>query len=263
MANHRRPSLRWPWKTRARNERAISQHSEHSERSARTSTLARRVGATLRGLATTLVGHDHAHHTSHTGLARSRVGVLAALGTGALMALVLAAELVIYRATSSLALLADAVHNLGDALTALPVTAALLTRRVAWERRAGRLVALVILASALYAATEATIRLRQPADPRQLCALALAGAIGMLGNWIAAEIRTRLGRRISSPALIADGEHARADALLSIGVLLSAGATWLGAPALDAIIGLAFAAWTAWIAAHTWTSLHPDDHDPS
>src|SRR5579862_7514991 len=239
MAHISRPSQRWPWKTPERAGRATS-HEPHERvrRRARLTALARRGLDGLRRLAHQLAHHDHAHPGSHADIARSRLGVLAALGSAAPLALVLVAELAIYTTSDSVALLADAVHNLGDILTALPVAAAILAHSHGWERRTGRLVALVVFGSALYAGCEAIARFIAPNDAHHTAALAAAAVIGILGNWVAAETRARVGHRINSPALIADAQHARADAILSVGVLLSASATWLGAPILDPIIGL-------------------------
>jgi divalent metal cation (Fe/Co/Zn/Cd) transporter len=70
----------------------------------------------------------------------------------------------------------------------------------------------------------------------------------VIGNAIAARLR-----RLNSPALIADGQHARSDAIVSSGVVLSAIVVALGAPVADPIIGLAI---TALILRITWQSWH-------
>jgi len=88
------------------------------------------------------------------------------------------------------------------------------------ERYAGLAVVLAIFVSACVAGYEAVDRLIDPRDVEHLGALAIAGAVGFAGNWIAAIIRSRAGRRLDSPALVADGAHARADAYLSLGVIL-------------------------------------------
>jgi divalent metal cation (Fe/Co/Zn/Cd) transporter len=85
---------------------------------------------------------------------------------------------------------------------------------------------------------EAVMRLVHSAAPTHLAILAAAGAIGYAGNFIAARIRTAAGRSLASPALIADGEHARADAYVSLAVIASAAVVALGAPVADPIIGL-------------------------
>jgi divalent metal cation (Fe/Co/Zn/Cd) transporter len=88
------------------------------------------------------------------------------------------------------------------------------------------------------AGVEAVDRLLHPHTPGHLPALALAGAAGFAGNWVAAIVRTRAGRRLASPALIADGDHARADAYVSLAVVASALVVALGAPVADPLIGL-------------------------
>ena len=95
------------------------------------------------------------------------------------------------------------------------------------------------------------MRIVNPEAPDQLLALAFAGAIGFLGNLAAAYIRTRAGRRLDSPALVADGHHARADAFVSLGVILSAIVVALGFDVGDPLIALVI---TAVILRITWQS---------
>ena len=115
----------------------------------------------------------------------------------------------IYTATGSIALLADLIHNAGDALTAVPLAIAFLLRSERAERGAGIAVVLTILASAITAGVFAIERIIHPLTPEHLLALALAGVIGVIGNGIAARVRLSGGRRLNSAALIADGDHAR------------------------------------------------------
>jgi cation diffusion facilitator family transporter len=157
----------------------------------------------------------------------------------------------IYVATDSVALLADLIHNAGDALTAVPLAAAFMLRSQRAERGAGIVVVLAILASAITAGVLAVERIIDPLAPEHLPALALAGAAGVVGNAIAARIRLAGGRRLDSPALTADGHHARSDAIVSLGVVLSAAAVALGAPIADPLVGLAI---TALILRITWQS---------
>ena len=110
---------------------------------------------------------------------------------------------------------------------------------------------LAILVSACVAGYEAILRLVEPRDIEHLGALAAAGAFGFAGNWIAAGIRSRAGRRLDSPALVADGNHARADAYVSLAVVASAAVVAAGVPIADPLIGLAI---TAVILRITWTS---------
>src|SRR5262249_19558225 len=138
-----------------------------------------------------------------------------------------------------------------DALTAVPLGAAFLLRSERAERGAGLFVVLTILVSAIVAGAFAIERIVNPLQPEHLPALALAGAVGMVGNAIAARVRLQGGRRLDSPALLADGQHARSDAIVSAGVVVSAGAVALGAPIVDPIIGLAI---TLIIVRITWQS---------
>jgi cation diffusion facilitator family transporter len=157
---------------------------------------------------------------------------LAVLGLAAL------AQTVIFVASGSIALLADLIHNFGDASTAIPLGIAFLLRSERAERIAGLFVVAAIFVSACVAGAEAISRLIHPETPTHLWALAGAGGIGYVGNWIAAQIRTRAGHSLDSPALIADGNHARADAYVSLAVIASAIVVALGLPIADPLIGL-------------------------
>ena len=171
---------------------------------------------------------------------------LAVLGVTAL------AQVVVFALSGSIALLADLIHNFGDALTALPLGIAFALRSGVAERRAGLAVVAAIFVSACVAGVEAVVRLVHPSAPTHLPVLALAGAIGFAGNFIAARIRTSTGRRLQSAALIADGEHARADAYVSLAVIASACVVALGLPIADPLIGLLICAvilritWQSW-----------------
>ena len=197
-------------------------------------------------------GHGHSHGLVDPSIKRSREGVRVVLVSLGLLAVTATAQAGIYIATSSVALLADLIHNAGDALTAIPLGAAFLLRSDPAERGAGFAVVLTILASALTAGVFAILRIVHPLAPTHLLALGLAGAIGVIGNAIAARVRLSGGRRLESPALIADGNHARSDAIVSAGVILSAIVVALGAPIADPIIGLLI---TALILRITWESL--------
>ena len=107
---------------------------------------------------------------------------------------------------------------------------------------------------------EAVARLIAPADVDHLGALAAAGAIGFAGNWIAAVIRTRAGRRLDSPALIADGAHARADAYVSLAVIASAAVVAIGLPIADPLIGLAITLVILRITWHSWRTVRGHTH---
>jgi divalent metal cation (Fe/Co/Zn/Cd) transporter len=208
-------------------------------------------------------GQDHAHeHGGEQGhshglidesIKRSREGIRAVSLSLAVLGVAALAQTVIYLASGSVALLADLIHNFGDALTAVPLGIAFALHSHVAERRAGLAVVAAIFASACVAGVEAVMRLIHPSAPTHLAVLALAGGVGFAANLIAARIRLGAGRRLNSPALIADGHHAHADAYVSLAVIASALAVSLGAQVADPIIGLAI---TAVILRITWQSWH-------
>ena len=110
------------------------------------------------------------------------------------------------------------------------------------------------------AGVEAVARLIAPDAPSHLWALALAGAIGYAGNLVAARIRSRAGRRLDSPALVADGDHARADAYVSLGVVASAAVVALGVPVADPLIGLAITLVILRITWQSWRTVRGHQH---
>jgi cation diffusion facilitator family transporter len=177
------------------------------------------------------------------------------------------AQAAVFVLTGSVALLADLIHNFGDALTAIPLGIAFLLRSFKAEKRAGYFVVATIFVSACVALWQTIERLVDPQELHHLWPLAAAGIIGFVGNETAAQIRTRAGRRLASPALIADGAHARTDALVSLSVVASAIVVALGLDAGDPLIGLVI---TLVILRITWQSLltvradpgeHDHDHD--
>jgi cation diffusion facilitator family transporter len=195
--------------------------------------------------------HAHSHGFVDDSVKRSREGVRAVTVSLAVLGCAALAQTIVFVLSGSVALLADLIHNFGDAMTALPLGAAFLLRSARAERLAGLAVVLAIFGSACVAGIEAVDRLINPAAPDHLGALAAAGAIGYAGNWVAAEVRTRAGRRLESAALVADGAHARADAYVSLGVIASAALVALGFSAGDPLVGLAI---TLVILRITWQS---------
>jgi cation diffusion facilitator family transporter len=195
--------------------------------------------------------HGHSHGLVDASIRRSREGLRAVTFSLGVLTATALAQVAVFLATESVALLADLIHNFGDAATAVPLGIAFALRSERAERYAGLAVVLAIFISACVAGYEAFERLVDPDAPDQLLALALAGVIGFGGNLVAAAIRTRAGRRLDSPALVADGDHARVDALVSLGVTLSAGAVALGLEVADPLIALAI---TAVILRITWQS---------
>jgi cation diffusion facilitator family transporter len=195
--------------------------------------------------------HAHSHGLVDESITRSREGVRAVSLALLVLALTAAAQALIFVASGSVALLADLIHNVGDASTAIPLGVAFALRSARAERWAGLAVVAAIFASACVAGYEALDRLIDPRDVEALGALAGAGVIGFAGNWLAAAIRTRAGRRLESPALIADGAHARADAYVSLAVVASAVGVAGGLQAADPLIGLGI---TVVILRITWAS---------
>jgi cation diffusion facilitator family transporter len=191
------------------------------------------------------------HGLADRSIVRSRAGVRAVAISLGVLGLTAAIQAFIFVASGSVALLADLIHNAGDALTAVPLGIAFYFRSERGEQAAGYFVVLAIFVSACVALYETIDRLIHPRELEQLWLLAAAGVIGFLGNEIAARVRLRAGHRLDSPALVADGNHARIDAFVSLGVVLSAGLVGLGLERADPIIGLAI---TLVILRITWDS---------
>jgi cation diffusion facilitator family transporter len=208
--------------------------------------------------------HGHAHRHSHglvdPSIRRSRAGMRAVAWALAVLGVAAAAQALVFTLSGSVALLADLIHNAGDALTAVPLGIAFLLRSERAERVAGLFVVGAILVSACVAGFEAVDRLLHRQPPTHLPALAMAGAIGFAGNWAAALVRTRAGRRLDSPALVADGNHARADAWVSLAVVASAAVVALGAPVADPLIGLAITLVILRITWQSWRTIRGHEH---
>lgn len=151
--------------------------------------------------------------------------------------------------SGSVALLADTIHNFGDAVTAIPLWIAFRLARWKPNRRftygygrvedlAGVIIVLIILSSAIVAGYESINRLLHPQKVEYLWAVIAGSVIGFVGNEMVALFRIKVGKEIGSAALIADGHHARVDGLTSLAVLFGAGGVWLGYPLTDPLIGL-------------------------
>jgi len=203
--------------------------------------------------------HGHSHGLVDASIKRSRAGLRAVLVSLVVLLATAIAQIAVFVATGSVALLADLIHNVGDALTAVPLGAAFLLRSSRAEKGAGYFVVATIFFSACVALVESVDRLLHPQDIHHLLALGVAGAIGFLGNEVAAFVRLRAGRRLHSPALIADGYHARTDGLVSLAVVASAVAVAIGAQVADPIIGLVI---TLVILRITWQSFQTVRADP-
>src|SRR6266545_448660 len=197
-------------------------------------------------------GHAHTHGVVDPSITRSKAGIRAVSISLAVLTLTAAVQTLIYARTLSVALLADLIHNFGDASTAIPLGLAFFLRSARGERLAGLAVVLAIFASACVALVQTILRFIHPHTLNHLSWLAAAGVIGFVGNEIAAQIRTRAGKRLNSPALVADGNHARVDGFVSLGVIASAAVVALGVPVADPVIGLAI---TLVILHITWDAL--------
>jgi cation diffusion facilitator family transporter len=183
-------------------------------------------------------GHGHSHGLVDRSIVRSRAGVRAVGKSLLVLGLTAGAQVAIFALCGSVALLADLIHNFGDALTALPLGIAFFLRSFRGEKLAGLAIVLAIFVSACVALYETIMRFIEPQQLTHLWALAGAGALGFIGNEIAARVRLGAGQRLSSASLIADGNHARIDGFVSLGVVGSAAFVALGAELADPIIGL-------------------------
>ena len=208
----------------------------------------------LHGLAERLpLGHSHEGHGHDEGpdeaLESSEEGIRALKAS--LIALMLTALLqaVIVAFSGSVALLADTIHNFGDALTAVPLWIAFaLARRPATrsytygygraEDLAGVAIVGVIFFSACVAGYESVLKLVHGSEVSNVGWVATAAIVGFVGNELVARFRISVGKRIGSAALVADGQHARTDGFTSLAVLLGAFGVWLGYPIVDPIVGL-------------------------
>lgn len=198
-------------------------------------------------------GHCHTHGAidrvvmgSSRGIWATKISLVALTATAAM-------QVVIVILTGSVALLADTIHNFGDAATALPLWAAFsLARRRPTHRftyglgraedLAGLLVVVIILVSGVLAGYASITRLFDPPEINYVGAVVGAAIAGFIGNELVALFRMRVGREIGSAALVADGLHARVDGLTSLAVLGGAIGVWLGAPLADPIVGLVITA---------------------
>jgi Co/Zn/Cd efflux system component len=203
-------------------------------------------------------GHDHGHTHGlvDRSIVQSRDGVYTVSISLAVLTAAAAVQTVIFVSTGSVALLADLIHNYGDGLTAVPLGIAFYLRSARGERLAGLAVVAAILISALVALYETIDRLIHPQQLTHLWVLAAAGVVGFIGNEIAARVRLRGGARLDSPALIADGNHARIDGFVSLGVVASAMVVGLGVRIADPLIGLAITATILKITWDSWQTIH-------
>jgi len=194
----------------------------------------------------------HSHDTADkidSALETSREGLRALWISLAILGVTAVAQAIVVVFTGSVALLGDTLHNFADALTAVPLAIAfLLGRRVATrsytygfgraEDLAGVAIVVTIFASAALAGWQAIDRLLNPAPVNHLAVVAIAGVLGFIGNEWVAQFRIRVGRKIGSAALVADGLHARTDGFTSLAVVLGAGGVAIGWQWADPVVGL-------------------------
>jgi cation diffusion facilitator family transporter len=194
-------------------------------------------------------GHGHTHGVMDPSIATTERGIWAIKWSFIGLAVTALLQMLVVWLSGSVALLADTIHNVGDASTAIPLYVAFwFARRKPTEKftygygrvedLAGVIVVGLILFSAIVAGYQAIDRLINPQEIAFLAAVAAAGVVGFLGNEVVAVFRIRVGREIGSAALIADGYHARVDGLTSLAVVLGALGVWLGFPLADPIVGL-------------------------
>ncbi len=197
--------------------------------------------------------HEHVHGAIDPTLLSTERGIWAVKWSfvGLMITAVLQVIIVFY--TGSVALLADTIHNFGDASTAIPLWIAFRLAQLRPSKRfpygygkvedlAGVMVVLLILFSAVVAGYQSIERILDPQPVRYIGVIAGAAIVGFLGNELVAIFRIRVGKEIHSAALIADGYHARVDGFTSLAVLGSVIGIWLGFPLADPIIGLAITA---------------------
>jgi len=198
-------------------------------------------------------GHGHAHGIIDPSIVSTARGLWALKWSFVGLMVTALLQAVVVTLSGSVALLADTIHNFGDAATALPLGIAFVLARRAPTRRfpyglgrvedvAGLLIVLTIFASAGVAAYQSVVRLLHPDPVTHLGAVIAASLVGFLGNEAVAIFRIRVGRQIGSAALIADGQHARADGWTSLAVLVGAAGVWMDYPLADPIVGLLISA---------------------
>lgn len=194
--------------------------------------------------------HGHTHGVIDPSITTTRRGIWAVSWSFAALMVTALLQVFVVVISGSVALLADTIHNFGDAATAIPLYIAFAFARLRPNERysygygrvedlAGAVIVFIILFSAIVAGYESVDRLLHPRPVGYLGAVAAASVIGFIGNEAVAAFRIRVGKEIGSAALVADGYHARVDGLTSLAVLLGALGVWAGYPLADPIVGLA------------------------
>jgi cation diffusion facilitator family transporter len=193
--------------------------------------------------------HGHVHGTIDPSITATDRGLWAVKWSFVGLFLTTLIQTFIFYFSGSIALLADAIHNLGDGCTAVPLGIAFILGKRKPSKRftygygrvedfAGLVVVLTILASAAFAGYESINRFFHPKPVGYLWAVAIGAIVGFIGNESVAVFRIKVGKEMGSAALIADGYHARTDGIASLTVLVSAIGVYLGYPLADPIIGI-------------------------
>lgn len=194
-------------------------------------------------------GHGHTHGVVDPSISTSEKGIWAIKWSFVFLLITALIQVVVVWLSGSVALLADTIHNFGDAATAVPLWVAFALSRWKPNKRftygygrvedlAGVAIVLMIALSAIVAGYETVQRFLHPQPIGYLWAVVGASIIGFIGNEAAALLRIKIGKQIESAALIADGYHARIDGLTSLSVIFGAVGVWLGYPLADPIVGL-------------------------
>jgi len=194
-------------------------------------------------------GHTHAHGAVDPSILTTSKGLWVVKWSIVGLMITAILQIIVFFMSGSIALLADTIHNFGNISTAIPLSIAftLESRKPSKcfsygygrvEDLAGVIIVLLILFSAVIGGYESVNRFLNPQPVEHLQAVAVAAIIGLLGNWIVAQFRMKVGMEIGSAALIADGYHARVDGFVSLAVLIGAAGIWLGYPIIDPLIGM-------------------------
>ncbi|WP_447986857.1 cation diffusion facilitator family transporter [Nitrospira sp. Nam74] len=197
--------------------------------------------------------HDHTHGTIDPALLTTEQGIAAIKWSAVALVVTALIQAAVVLLSGSVALLADTLHNMADAASGLPLWLAFILARQSPTSRftygygraedfAGLLIVLMIVGSGIVVAYESMRHLWDPATVQHLWAVGVASVIGFLGNEAVARYRLKVGHEMGSAALIADGHHARTDALSSLSVLAATLGVGLGIPVADPLVGLLIAA---------------------
>jgi cation diffusion facilitator family transporter len=230
-------------------EHPLPEHPAHAEAPDHTGAHHHGRGGLIGLLRSVVSPHDHGAPTADRVLESTSEGIRTVFVSLAVLAVTAGIELAVSLLTHSVALLSDTIHNFADALTALPLALAFRmgrrprTRRYTYgfgraEDLAGLAIVAMIAGSTAIAAYQAVNRLVHPQPVRGTGWVIAAAGVGFLGNEVVALYRVRVGRRIGSAALLADGLHARSDGFASLAVVIGAVAVIAGAPTADPITGL-------------------------